>query len=169
MQCAPDSCTIHLLKGKDADELAALEAACFSTGWSAEKYKPLLDAPPGSPSCTLSPSPVFGLRTPDGRLAGYVALGVHAAAEEAEIYNIAVAENLRQKGYGSLLLNHVVAALAGQGISRIFLEVRTGNAPALALYAAAGFSVCGRRKQYYADTGEDALVLCRDGVLPPGV
>jgi ribosomal-protein-alanine N-acetyltransferase len=48
------------------------------------------------------------------------------------------------------------------GCARALLEVRAGNVAALALYARAGFQECGRRKRYYADTDEDALVLCRD-------
>ena len=57
-----------------------------------------------------------------------------------------------------------VRAPAGRavGIGRTVLEVRAGNAPALGLYRSSGFVQCGRRTAYYADTGEDALVLCRD-------
>ena len=166
---ALDGCTILPLKEKDAPELAALEAACFSLPWNEAEYRALLGkvdvilADRDALTVPWEELPVFmafGLRDRDNRLAGYISLGLHHAAGELEIYNIAVAGALRRRGHGGILLDYALTRARQAGMSRALLEVRTGNAPALALYASAGFAECGRRRRYYSDTGEDALVLC---------
>lgn len=180
MQLARNEPIPFLLKEEDAPELAALEAACFALPWSEEQYRNLLrrnapapdeDCPraagPGQagpadePPATLPPTPVFGLRAANGELAAYVCLGVYQAIREMEIYNIAVRASLRRMGLGNLLLFHALDAARRAGIARALLEVRPSNAAALALYASAGFAVCGCRKKYYKDSGEDALILAR--------
>jgi ribosomal-protein-alanine N-acetyltransferase len=88
-----------------------------------------------------------------------VLVGLHRAAREAEVYNLAVHESVRRRGFGAALLAGALRALDASHIERVLLEVREGNRPALALYASQGFESCGRRRGYYADTGEDALVL----------
>jgi ribosomal-protein-alanine N-acetyltransferase len=169
-----------MLKAKDAAALAALEAACFSTAWSEERYAVLLcavhDAAGLGPArregaahpyvrrkaAVLPGFCVFGLRTGRDSLDAYISLGLHYAAGEVEIYNIAVREACRQRGHGGRLLMHALREATLSGCTRALLEVRAGNVAALALYTRAGFQEYGRRKHYYTDTGEDALVLCRD-------
>lgn len=160
------------LKEKDAACLARLEAECFSTAWDEERYRLLLQATDkalakgATAGKGLPPFLALGLWESDssgkeksGTLVGYITLGMYEAAQEAEVYNIAVAAAHRRKGLGAQLLEQTLAFLTKAGFCRVVLEVRTGNAPALALYSAAGFTRCGLRKGYYADTGEDALVL----------
>lgn len=155
--------SIFMLKEKDAPALAALEAECFSTAWDKERYAALLRAAEKSACAASAPLPafcVFGLRDARGGLEAYISLGLPTGGE-AEIYNIAVRKARRGLGLGRRLLRHALEQCALANFCRIFLEVRTGNAAALALYTGAGFQECGRRKRYYADTGEDALVLTR--------
>lgn len=155
---APDgSYSIVVLGEKDAPELAALEAECFSSSWTEERYRDIFSA---MAAHRLPPFMAFGLREKDGTLAAYVSLGLYHAARELEVYNIAVRESRRRRGYGAILLGRVLEAAKRGAFTRAVLEVRTSNAPALALYTGAGFLEYGRRKGYYADTGEDALVLC---------
>ena len=165
MRREPEACSIIVLEEKDASAVAALEAACFSSSWSVEQYATVLRSMDAGrrtgADANRQPFLILGLRGDSGLL-GYISLGVQHAAAEAEIYNIAVAGEQRNRGLGRRLLLAALERMAGAGIARVFLEVRTGNAPALALYAACGFTECGRRKGYYPDTGEDALVLCRD-------
>lgn len=170
--------SILLLEAKDAAELAELEARVFSTAWSAGQYARLLaavDKARGVASTATAPPAdrakasmfaddgrplsflVFGARPGGGALAGYASVG--AQAGELEIFNIAVAGEARRQGLGRALLQHVLRCAANAGLETALLEVRESNAAALALYAEAGFAPCGRRKGYYADTGEDALVL----------
>jgi ribosomal-protein-alanine N-acetyltransferase len=122
--------------------LAALhEAAMPGAAWSEAAFAALLAQP--------------------GTLALAVAEGfvlARAAADEAEILMLAVLPQARRQGVGARLLDAARAILAAAGARALFLEVAAGNAPAGALYAAAGFAAIGRRARYYAD-GDDALVL----------
>jgi len=87
------------------------------------------------------------------------------AADEAEIHRLVVAPDLRRRGIGRALLDACLHRLAGLGARYCFLEVRAGNVPALSLYRRAGFRPVGRRRNYYREPAEDALLLAID--LPP--
>jgi ribosomal-protein-alanine N-acetyltransferase len=117
---------------------------------------------PESFADALPVMPVFGMRAAAGELAAYICLGVSLVIEEAEIYTLAVSAAFRRQGLGRLLLRHALQTATACGIRRALLEVRPSNAPALALYASLGFAVCGSRKKYYTDSGEDALILACD-------
>jgi ribosomal-protein-alanine N-acetyltransferase len=80
-------------------------------------------------------------------------------AGEVQIQNVATAPAFRRQGVAACLLSHVFEQARGSGFESAWLEVRIGNAPAIALYERFGFTVVGRRTNYYAD-GEDALVMC---------
>ncbi|MFN2598314.1 MAG: ribosomal protein S18-alanine N-acetyltransferase [Pyrinomonadaceae bacterium] len=96
---------------------------------------------------------------PDGEgkyLLGFVAARV--GAEEMHVNNIGVRVSLRQRGVGGELLRRALAAAESLGAREAFLEVRAGNVAAQALYGAHGFEIAGRRRNYYQDPAEDALV-----------
>jgi ribosomal-protein-alanine N-acetyltransferase len=80
------------------------------------------------------------------------------AADEAEVLTLAVAPEARRQGIATLLLRAAKAHVGARGGTGVFLEVATGNAAALALYAREGFVEVGRRRRYYSDSA-DALVL----------
>ncbi len=165
MQHQPDAFTLFPLKEEDASELAALEAACFAMPWGESQYRKILGRnDPGledeqERAARMPSTPVFGMRAANGELAAYICLGVYQTIGEAEIYNIAVLPSFRRRGLGKWLLVHALQALRQSGIERVLLEVRPSNAAALALYASTGFAICGNRKNYYKDSGEDALIL----------
>ena len=69
-----------------------------------------------------------------------------------------VEPDFRRRGVGRALVEALLDELRGEGVTRVFLEVRGSNLPAHKLYAACGFAASGRRTRYYSD-GEDALVL----------
>lgn len=95
-----------------------------------------------------------------GRLvAGFVAARVNAG--ELHINNIGVCEPYRGRGLGGLLLGAALARGAGAGARLAVLEVRAGNETAQALYRRFGFRVTGRRRNYYREPAEDALVMAR--------
>ena len=95
----------------------------------------------------------FGWVAPDGGM-----ILARTAADEAEVLTLAVDPASRRQGIGRALLRQGMATARERGAQAMFLEVAAGNAPAQALYAAAGFSVVGRRPRYYPGGG-DALVL----------
>lgn len=95
----------------------------------------------------------------NGGVAGF-ALS-RAVADEAELLLIAVDPAAQQSGIGSALVADFVALASANGARRLHLEVREGNI-AIALYERAGFSLVGRRRDYYRGTDghkRDALTL----------
>ena len=88
-----------------------------------------------------------------------------AAADEAEILSIAVAESHRGRGLSNNLLLTHLGHLAGRGVRTVFLEVEENNHPARRLYERAGFTVVGRRERYYRQSDGkslNALLMRRD-------
>ena len=99
----------------------------------------------------------------DGRLLGFALFRLFAP--ECELMRIAVAPAERRRRIAARLLGLAWAELADAGCATCFLEVRAGNAPALALYAAQGFERDGLRKNYYDNPVEDALLFHKN-LLP---
>ena len=93
----------------------------------------------------------------DGALAGFAVASM--VAPQAELETIAVGPAAQRRGLGRLMLDALVAELKPAGICELQLEVRSSNAPALALYRSRGFRDCGRRPRYYADPIEDAALM----------
>ncbi|RPH86843.1 MAG: ribosomal-protein-alanine N-acetyltransferase [Desulfobacteraceae bacterium] len=78
---------------------------------------------------------------------------------ELQLVNIAVHPELRDKGLGRKLLNHLLLEADSRAAEKIFLEVRPSNRGAIGLYEKLGFKVLYRRPRYYTPEGEDALVM----------
>jgi ribosomal-protein-alanine acetyltransferase len=81
------------------------------------------------------------------------------AADEAEILNIAVRRAHRRTGVASALFLAALEQLHARKATRLFLEVRESNAPAIAFYQKHGFREVGRRPGYYRHPDEAALIL----------
>lgn len=140
------------MTAEDARALAALESRCFALPWTEEAFAEALAGPAFS---------AFGIRGESpGELVGYI--GVYHTPDEVEILNIAVRADRRRLGCGRLLMAAALREAEETGILRAVLEVRTGNTPAIALYESFGFEKAGRRRGYYHDTGEDALIYVLD-------
>lgn len=90
-------------------------------------------------------------------LAGYIV--ARLGADELHINNVAVRESYRRQGIGQDLLKKILEEGKRSGVPRAYLELRAGNSAALALYEKYGFSVTARRKNYYSEPAEDALVM----------
>ncbi len=138
------------LAAEDARALSALESRCFALPWTEEAF---MEAFSGT---TFR---AYGIREGDA-LVGYIA--VYHTPDEVEILNIAVRSEKRRLGYGHTLMATALQDAREKGILRAVLEVRVGNAPAIALYHSFGFQTVGTRRGYYQDTGEDALVQTLD-------
>ena len=80
---------------------------------------------------------------------------------EGEIYRIAVREDKRQRGIGYRLLSYALKTELGSGVETVFLEVRSKNAAARALYTAYGFKEIGIRKNYYQNPPDDAIIMVK--------
>lgn len=128
-----------------AEAMALLHGRAFAAGnWGADAIGMQL-ALPG----------VFGWIAPAGGM-----ILARVAADEAEVLTLAVDPAAQRQGLGGTLLEQALDTARQRGAKAAFLEVASGNAPARALYAAAGFVMVGRRPGYYPDGG-DALVLRR--------
>ena len=128
------------------DAAATIHAACFPEApWDRAAIAALLANPH-----------VFGLIDPAGGL-----VLCQAVPPEGEILTIGVAPGARRRGLGRALLARALDAMRATGVTAVLLDVAEDNDAARALYAAAGFRQCGRRRRYY-ETGADALLLtCR--------
>ena len=146
---------LRALGGAAAGKCAALHGQSFAHGWSRVEFERLIAAD------NILADGAFDRA---GRLLGFV-LSRHMRPE-AEIMTVAVASAQRGAGLGRALLAFHIARLEAIGIADIFLEVETGNAPALALYKRYDFAEVGARPNYYrkADGARaGALVLKRSG------
>ena len=130
--------------------VAALEPRCFSTPWSEESIRAELKNEQAH-LWTLSVC---------REVVGYI--GIHLVLDEASVMNLAVDPAFRRKGYGKALLQTAVVFCERERCAFLTLEVRAGNDAAIALYRAMGFTERGRRKNYYQQPTEDALLLTRD-------
>lgn len=91
------------------------------------------------------------------RIVGFA--GVWLMVDEAHVTTFGVHPEWRRQGIGRQLLLNLVELSITIGARRMTLEVRASNAGAQALYRGFGFEVAGRRRAYYTDDGEDALVM----------
>ena len=141
------SLKMRLLAQQDAPVLAALEARIFADAWDEERFRGLLGEDRFLGAGAFGPSGLCAYLT------------AYSVAGELEIVNVAVAPSFRGQGLGKALLRFFLDQARKRGAGRAVLEVRSGNAPARALYNGCGFVQVGVRKKYYVDSGEDALVL----------
>lgn len=128
-------------------QVAALERACFSRPWSEDALRSELwnDA-----------AVIIVAESEDGSVLGYA--GLQTVLDEGYITNVAVDNAYRRQG----IADELIAAFVRFGQAKLAfltLEVRASNAPAIALYAKHGFVEVGRRKNYYDDPKEDALLM----------
>ncbi|HTX76131.1 MAG TPA: ribosomal protein S18-alanine N-acetyltransferase [Terracidiphilus sp.] len=102
---------------------------------------------------------------PDGSLAGFAVASW--TGPEAELESIAVAPAWQRRRVAHALFSHLAAHLRDRGAQSVLLEVRVSNRPARNLYHSLGFAETGRRRGYYADPREDAIILRLELVSGP--
>lgn len=95
-----------------------------------------------------------------GPIAGYIV--ARETAGELHINNVAVREEFRRRGIGAALLERVLQEARRRKANAAFLEVRSGNHTAQALYVKNGFRPIATRSGYYSDPREDAVVMSLD-------
>jgi ribosomal-protein-alanine N-acetyltransferase len=136
---------------QDAPALAALDAACSPHPWSERQFAAALES---------DRERVLVARSARSAAPGLVGFCVEmSVADEVHIHSVAVHPEWRRRGLGRLLLETALGVAERSGATRAFLEVRAGNAAALALYGALGFAATGRRRDYYESPREDAVVM----------
>ena len=134
--------------------IAALERACFSHPWSEAM---LAEALYNDAACFIV------AQGEDGSVLGYA--GLHVILDEGYIDNVAVDPAYRRQGVADALIG-AFTRFGEAKLAFLTLEVRAGNAPAIALYEKHGFYGVGRRKGYYDDPKEDAVLMTREWDRP---
>jgi [ribosomal protein S18]-alanine N-acetyltransferase len=134
----------------DAGAMVAIQdAAEQAAQWQAADYQRLSGETGGMILVARSQSV--------GATVGFLA--ARATGEEAELYNLAAAGTHRRCGVGRGLMQEFHRRMASSGVIGVSCEVRASNTAALNLYRAFGYLRSGVRRNYYANSGEDALLL----------
>ncbi len=131
----------------DIPGLREVEVLSQPSPWSDLVFERELEVPHSS----------FWVVTDADRIAGFLVFWV--VYDEVHILNLAVHPDFRRRGVANSLLAALMKEAQENDMTSVTLEVRASNAAAQALYAGFGFDQIGRRKGYYADNSEDALVL----------
>jgi ribosomal-protein-alanine N-acetyltransferase len=143
------SLALDRMRPEDLDEVLAIERASFTMPWSRGAF--LYEMQQNRVArCWVA-------RDEDMRVAGYLCLW--EVSDEVHVTNVAVRPSARRQGVARALLGSVIDNARARGFKIVVLEVRPSNHHALTLYESFGFRVVGRRRGYYYDTGEDALVM----------
>jgi [ribosomal protein S18]-alanine N-acetyltransferase len=144
---ASDGLAVRTLSFSDLPQVIAIERRSFPSPWSLAMFVLELSKPSGICLAAVEANQILG----------YV---ICARYDEAfHVMDIAVDPDHRRAGVASVLLDSVVAR-AGED-ANYTLEVRVSNAGAIALYERYGFRGVGTRPRYYADNGEDAIIMWR--------
>lgn len=143
-----DSLTIRSLGYSDLPQVIAIERRAFTTPWSLAMFVLELSKPSGVCLAALDE---------EGKLAGYLICARYDTVWH--LMNIAVDPSRRRRGIARALLEQMLERAGAD--CEYTLEVRTSNAPAIALYERFGFRSAGTRPRYYRDNGEDAVIMWR--------
>ncbi len=135
----------------DLDAVTAIEEATFAHPWTHADYEGEL---------TRNKAARYLVAEADGEVAGFA--GAWIILDESHITNIAVAERFRRRGIGGAVTKALLQYLSDLGAAYATLEVRESNLAARHMYEKLGFTRVGRRKRYYEDNGEDALLMVCD-------
>jgi len=142
----------------DVATMVAIERASFSDPWTSEALASTLRYEHMRVLVAEERGEVGGDGA--GRPLGYVV--AMRAGQEAEIADLAVSPVARRRGIGSALIDRLLTELTAGGVLAVFLEVRESNGAARALYESRAFRGIGRRRGYYRNPVEDALLLKRE-------
>jgi ribosomal-protein-alanine N-acetyltransferase len=141
----PDGLTIRPLSYGDLPSVISIERRSFPTPWSLAMFVLELSKPDGI---------CLAAEDEDG-LVGYL---VCARYEEVwHLMNVAITPEHRRRGIATKLIHRLFEDAGPQ--ARYTLEVRISNLAAIAMYEGFGFRSAGRRRRYYHDNGEDALIM----------
>ena len=132
-------------------EIVRLEARCFSNPWSSEAFASVCE--------NAMYTYYMAIDSVSGSICGCG--GMYTVLDSADITNIAVLPDYREKGIGSLLLEGLIEYAEKNGVTSLHLEVRESNSAARRLYEKFGFEIDGKRKKYYRRPTEDAILMTK--------
>ena len=133
-----------------ADQILEIEKSSFPVPWSTKAFEAEINKSISNFWAIIS----------DQKLLAYICFWMFD--REIHILNLAVHPKKRNLGLGKILLENVVKTGTAGGVENIWLEVRASNIPALSIYKKFDFVETGRRKGYYSDSREDAIIMTLD-------
>ena len=129
-----------------------IEKASFAAGWPATAFQRELSGNGAARYIVVDASGVAGFA------------GLWLMLDEAHVVSVAVLPERRREGLGRLLIHGLIRVAIEEGMSDATLECRVSNLAARALYRSFGFHEVGARKKYYADNGEDAVIMTTEAL-----
>jgi len=145
----------RMMSYNDLDQVMLIEHASYQTPWSRGAFEREIG---------YNSTAIYVVADVGGEVCGYA--GMWVLLDEAHVTNIAVHPEHRRQGLAIALLRELARRAQAQGVTQLTLEVRPSNTGAQALYTKLGFVPRGRRKRYYSDTGEDAIIMWLDDIGP---
>ena len=139
--------TFRAMTQDDADAVAAIEEKSFAMPWKRDDFW-------REATNELATYIVGEL---DGKIIAYA--GAWVSFNQAEVMSVAVDPDFRGQGVGTILFGELINRVKARGAKAITLEVRPSNTAAIKLYQSFGLKSVGRRRGYYLDNGEDALIM----------
>ena len=140
---------IRLLTIEDIPSVAEIEKLCFSSPWSEESLKLLLDEKNAGFVAEI-----------DGITVAYG--GIVTVLDEGQITNIATHPDYRRRGLAKAIMEAIDLFSAENGIVYLSLEVREQNIAARSLYVSCGWQEAGVRKNFYSKPLDNAIVMIKD-------
>ena len=137
---------ISIMKLSDLESIAPILENDFDDFWNYNVFKSELD----------NGNSKYLVAKIDDKIVGFA--GIIPVFDEADISNIVVHKDFRNKKIGSLLLKNLIDLACSINVNTLNLEVRESNIFAIKLYKKFGFEVCGIRKRYY-DNSENAILM----------
>jgi ribosomal-protein-alanine N-acetyltransferase len=147
---------IELMQLEDLEDVSQIEIEGGLSVWGKQNY---------SEEIKRGDSILYVARTRDLKNKISIVVGFVVArliTPTVEILNIATAQNQRKKGIGRRLLQQVIFESENRNYQACWLEVRESNDAARKFYSKMGFSEVGRRRSYYTNPSEDAILLSLD-------
>jgi [ribosomal protein S18]-alanine N-acetyltransferase len=150
---APPAAAVEIrrLTYADLPQVVAIERSAFTTPWSLAMFVLELSKPSG----------VCLAAVVETELTGYIVCSRYDTVWH--VMNVAVDPDRRRRGIATALIQALLDRIGDD--AQVTLEVRRSNAGALTLYERFGFRSAGVRPRYYADNGEDAVIMWR--TAPP--
>jgi len=150
---APDRFIIRPMTVEDLEQVVTIDQLSFSLPWPAHSFRYELLENDVSRQWVVEKQSA----SENPKVIGMIV--VWLIMDEAHIATIAVHPEYRERGIGRQILLTALRECAAQGADSATLEVRERNAIAIDMYRKLGFEVVGRRKRYYQDTNEDAILM----------
>ncbi len=136
------------MRRRQLRSVVRIEEECYPRPWSATLFLSEL---------AQRTSRHYIVATLGPLVVGYA--GLMVVEDEGHVTTLTVDPAWQHRGIGTAMLLDLARAALGLGMHHLTLEVRASNAPAQVLYRRFGFAPAGVRRNYYAETGEDAIVM----------